>query len=123
MRVGQGDQTTLRNSIGYSPHQVTTNATYRSDGLSWQWQLQYLGKTKNDPDAADNAFDFPNVGDVLFVNTSIGYEVNDRLELRFIVDNVFDQDTPFPVPANGGTVTYFDGILGRYFKASASVRF
>lgn len=123
-RVGQGDLQTLRDSVGYSKHQVTTNITYRNRGLAWQWQFQYIGPTSVDPDASPDTYEFPRVGDVLFVNTSLGYDVSDNLRLNFIVDNVFDTRNPFPSGgAAGGTVTYFDGIRGRYFKVGASVRF
>ena len=44
---------------------------------------------------------------------------------RFLVDvdNIFDQSAPYPVPANGGSVTYFTGVLGRYFRFGAGVHF
>ena len=122
-RVGRGDITTLDTSIGYSEHQGTANVTYKNEGLAWQWQFQYIGEALNDPDLGENAFDFPEVEDVLFVNTSINYDVTDRFRVSFIVDNVFDTKQPFPVPGNGGTVTYFDGIRGRYFRAGARVKF
>lgn len=123
VRVGQGDQTTLRDSIGYSKHQATVNLSYRNGGLNWQWQAQYFGKTKNDPDSPPSTYEFPNVGAVTYFNTSLSYRLNDRFSVRFIVDNVFDKGAPFPVPANGGRLTYFDGIMGRYFKVGANVRF
>jgi iron complex outermembrane recepter protein len=122
-RVGLGDVLTLNTSIGYSEHQGTANVTYKNEGLSWQWQFQYIGEALNDPDLPDNAFDFPEVEDVMFVNTSLSYDVNDRFRLTLIVDNVFDTRQPFPVPANGGTVTYFDGIRGRYFRVGARAKF
>lgn len=121
--VGVGDLTTLRNSIGYSPHQFTANVTYRNRGLSFQIQAQYFGSTLNDPDQPLDAFEFPRVEDVVYFNTSIGYNVNEQLRLNLIVDNVLDASNPFPTPANGGSVTYFDGIRGRYFRFGATVRF
>ena len=45
------------------------------------------------------------------------------MTFRLVVDNIFDTKPPFPVPAFGGSVSYFPGILGRYFRAGASVRF
>lgn len=122
-RVGLGDITTFSTGIGYSEHQGTTNITYKNKGFSWQWQLQYIGEAFNDPDAGENAFEFPKVDDVLFVNSSVYYDVNDRFRVSMIVDNVFDTKQPFPVPANGGTVTYFDGIRGRYFRFGARAKF
>ncbi|WP_114951332.1 TonB-dependent receptor domain-containing protein [Sphingosinicella terrae] len=122
-RAGLSDITTLRGSIGYSKHQFTANATYRNEGLAWQVQAQYFGPALNDPDAEPDAFDFPRVESVVFINSSLSYNVNDRLTVRFIVDNVFDTKNPFPTPANGGVVTYFDGVRGRYFRFGAGVRF
>lgn len=123
VRVGSGDLTTLRNSIGYSKHQATTNITYVNEGFAWQWQFQYIGKTKNDPDAPDSAYQFPTVDDVMFVNTSVNYDVTENFRVSFIVDNVFDTKNPFPTTANGGVVTYWDGVRGRYFKFGAGVKF
>jgi outer membrane receptor protein involved in Fe transport len=122
-RVGQGDLTTLRGGIGYSKHQATANLTYRNEGLTWQWQAQYLGRTLNDPDAEEGTYEFPEVDAVTFVNTSLDYQVNDRIGVRLVVDNVLDTKNPFPTPALGGTVTYFPGILGRNFKFSARLKF
>ncbi len=117
------DRTTLRRSIGYSKHQFTANATYRNEGFAWQWQAQYIGPALFDPDEEPGNRDIPGVGDVVFFNTSLNYTVDDPLTLRFIVDNVFDTDPPFPSPGGGGRVTYFDGILGRYLKVGARLTF
>lgn len=122
-RVGLGDVTTLATSIGYSEHQATANLTYKNEGFSWQWQAQYIGEAFNDPDADENAFDVPKVDDVVFFNTSLSYQLDDRFRFSLIVDNVFDTKQPFPAPANGGSVTYFDGIRGRYFRFGAGVKF
>ena len=122
-RVGLGDLTTLATSIGYSEHQATANLTYRNEGFAWQWQAQYIGEAFNDPDAAENAFDFPKVDDVVFLNTSLSYAINDRFRFSLVVDNVFDTKQPFPAPAGGGSVTYYDGIVGRYFRFGAGMKF
>ena len=73
----------------------------------------------------------PRLDDVMFVNTGINFNIAGALNrnigkgmtLRFVVDNVFDTKPPFPVPAFGGSVTSLPGILGRYFRAGASVKF
>lgn len=122
-RVGAGDRTTLRNSIGYSPHKATVSAGYTNGMFSWSWQWQYIGKTKNDPDAPDSTYEFPTVPAVSYFNTTLGANVDKRFGLRLIVNNVFDKRPPFPVPANGGTTTYFDSFLGRSFRVGANVKF
>lgn len=122
-RVGEGDLTTLRNSIGYSPHKATVNATYSNQGLAMTLQWLYFGKTRNDPDQPIEAYEFPTVKAVSYFNGSISYDVTRQLNLRFIVDNIFDEGLPFPAPANGGSVTYIDGAIGRVFRFGAQLRF
>jgi iron complex outermembrane receptor protein len=43
------------------------------------------------------------------------------------VDNVFNAKAPYPYPAGNdltnGTSTYFQGILGTYFRVGAGVHF
>jgi len=122
-RVGEGDLTTLRRSIGYSKHQATTNLTYRNRGFLAQLQAQYIGPALFDPDEQPNNRDYPGVDGVTFFNAAVQYDINERFQLRLVVDNLFDTDPPFPSPGGGGRVTYFDGILGRYFKVGARARF
>ena len=64
-----------------------------------------------------------NIDAVVFVNAGVSFNVNDRMTFRIVVDNIFNTTPPFPVPAFGGSVSYFPGILGRYFRAGASVHF
>lgn len=123
LRVGQGDRTTLRNAIGYSPHKANANLYYTVPGFTWAWQWQYFGPTRVDPDEPANNRDFPNVGSVSFFNTTLAADVAKSFTLRLVINNLFDARTPFPTPAGGGTTTYFDGILGRNFRISATARF
>jgi outer membrane receptor protein involved in Fe transport len=123
LQVGTSDLTTLDTSIGYSKHQFTANATYRNAGFSWQWQAQYIGPALIDPDAADDTYEFPGNGSSVLFNSSMSYNINDRFRVSFVVDNVFNSAPPFPRPAGGGSVTYFDQIRGRYFRFGAGVRF
>ncbi|MEK7415388.1 MAG: TonB-dependent receptor, partial [Planctomycetota bacterium] len=122
-RVGTGDLTTLRSSIGYSKHKATVNLTYHNEAFTWQWQALYYGPAKFDPDELPDTRDYPGVSSVTFFNTTVALDVNDRFGLRFIVDNVFDKAPPFPSPGGGGSITYFRGLLGRYFKVGANVKF
>jgi outer membrane receptor protein involved in Fe transport len=123
LQVGTSDITTLSTSIGYSRHQATGNLTYRNKGVSVQWQTQYFGKAKIDPDADENTYQFPTIKAVFLHNASVNYTINDQLRLNFVVDNVFDRKKPFQVPASGGTVTYFDAVRGRYFRIGAGFKF
>ena len=123
VRVGSGDRSTLRNSPGYSPHKGTVNATYLNSGFGVSLQWLYFGKTRNDPDQPKSAYEFPTIEAVSYFNGSVSFDVDKKYSLRFIVDNIFDKGAPFPAPADGGTVTYIDGIIGRTFRVGTSLRF
>jgi outer membrane cobalamin receptor len=122
VRVGQGDLTTLRRSIGYSKHQATTNLTYRNEGFRAQLQAQYIGPALFDPDEEPDNREFRGVGDVVFLNTSVSYDINDRFSVRFIVDNLWIRSHRSRRRA-GWSRDVLRRILGRYFKAGASVKF
>lgn len=122
-RIGLGDLTTLRGGIGYSKHQATASIAYNNNAFGAFLQVEYIGKAKVDPDAGPTVYEYPTRDAVAFVNTSVSYDVNEQFQLRFIVDNVFDTNAPWPAPAGGGVRTYFDGLMGRYFKVAATTKF
>ncbi|MGL3821053.1 TonB-dependent receptor domain-containing protein [Sphingopyxis sp. R3-92] len=112
-------------AIGYSKHQGVLTLDYRDDSFGLFTQLDYTGKAKINPQAAPNFYpdglgDLPSV---LFVNMGASVRVGDRFGLRLTVDNVFDKQPPYPYPATGGTITYFSGVMGRYFRLGASASF
>lgn len=115
--------TTTDGSIGYSRHQAAVSVSYNNEGFGAFTQVNYFGKAQFDPDAAEDFQNPSGVEDIAFVNMGLSYEINDRFGVRFVVDNVFDTKPPFPSPAGGGTITYFPGVLGRYFRFGASVGF
>jgi len=118
-----GTFTNTAGEIGLSKHKGLANFTYSDKTFNALIGLSYLGKARYSNTEAENFRTPSKVGDVLFVNTSVGFNVAERFQLRFVVDNVFDTKPPFPAPVGGGTITYFRGILGRYFRAGATVSF
>ena len=122
-RVGLGDIDITRGQIGQPKHSGTANLTYNAGGFSALVQAQYFGKSRFDVNEAANARDPAGVSDWWLFNATLGYDVNRQFGMRFIVDNVFDRTPPYPVPAGGGTVTYYSGVLGRYFRIQATTRF
>jgi outer membrane receptor protein involved in Fe transport len=99
------------------------NLNYDNGPVGLFTSVNYTGKVKRDPDAPADFYQFPTRDAVVFVNGGINFDVAKRFGLRFTVDNIFDTKPPYPSPAGGGVVSYFPGILGRYFRAGASVRF
>ncbi|MBX7483226.1 TonB-dependent receptor [Qipengyuania sp. 6D47A] len=122
-RVGTGDLSTLRGGIGYSKHQGTVGVTYENDNWGAFTQFQYIGKAVVDADAAPTTFEFFERDDIVYVDAGISFKTDEDFVFRFIVENLFDSEAPFPAPAGGGVVTYFDGIMGRYFKVAATFGF
>ncbi|MBL44792.1 MAG: TonB-dependent receptor [Sphingomonadaceae bacterium] len=122
-RVGSGDLTTLRGDVGYSKHQGTVGVTYENDNWGAFTQFQYIGKAVVDPDAEPTAFQFFERDDIVYMDAGISFKTEEDFVFRFIVENVFDRNAPYPSPAGGGVVTYFDGIMGRYFKVAATFGF
>jgi iron complex outermembrane receptor protein len=110
-------------SIGYSRHQAAANLSYHNRGFGAFVNVNYFGKAETDPDEAENFRDPRGVKDVAFVNMGVSYEIAKKFGMRLVVDNVFDTRPPFPAPAGGGTITYFPGVLGRYFRVGATVGF
>lgn len=122
LRIGEGAVSTQRDSVGYSPNKATLDAGYSNGSFNGSLRWRYLGHALKDPDAAPDTYEFSRVPGVSFFDTTFGVTVNKQLNLRFIVNNLFDKGIPFPAPAAGGVVTYFEGIYGRSFQASASIK-
>jgi iron complex outermembrane receptor protein len=124
------EPTRTHHTIGYPKHSFVANLNYQNGPFGWFTSLNYTGKVDQAADEPENFREHPRLDDVMFVNTGISFDVaslnrkyGKGMTFRFIVDNVFDTKPPSPVPAFGGSVTYFPGILGRYFRAGASVKF
>ena len=84
-----------------------------------------------DPDAAENFREHPKYDAFTYINGGVSFDVNNiagrglgkGITFRIVVDNIFDAKPHFPFPAGGGSVTYFPGELGRYFRFGANVHF
>lgn len=111
--------------IGYSKHQGVLTASYSNETFGFFTQASYIGEAKINVQAVDNFY--PNglndIDDVVFVNMGANVNVNEQLELRLVVDNVFDTKPPFPFPASGGVQTYFRGVLGTFVRMGATMKF
>lgn len=117
------EPTIINGQIGYPKHSAVLNLNYENGPLGLFTSFNYTGKVKVDPNVADNFYEHPTRDSVVFVNSGVSFDVGKRMTLRFLVDNVFDKKPPEFVPAGGGVVTYFPGILGRYFRFGAAVHF
>jgi iron complex outermembrane recepter protein len=124
--------THLSGSIGYPHHSAVLNVNYQRGAVGLFSSFNYTGKSQIDPDAAPNHYDTPTRDAVVFVNSGISFDIANHsggkglgkgVTFRFMVDNVFNTKPPYPSPAGGGVVTYFPGILGRYYRAGVATHF
>lgn len=113
----------IDDSIGYSRDKGILTLSYDSKKFSSQVQVNYIGGAAIDPNASADFYSVPRVGAFTFVNLSAAYNVTDRFTFNFDVDNLFNAKPPYPYPASGGTSTYFQGVLGTYFRIGAGVHF
>ena len=62
------------------------------------------------------------VGRWWVINSSVAYYVTDRINVRVVINNVFDKEPPFPALAGAAanftasTSYYFAGIIGRTYQ-------
>ncbi|MGR4891433.1 TonB-dependent receptor domain-containing protein [Sphingopyxis sp. LARHCG72] len=114
---------TNNGEVGYSRHQAVATIDYNNKGFSTFLQANYTGPAVFDADASETFQDPNGVGSFVYFNAGMTYRIDKAFSIRFVVDNLFDRKPPFPSPTGGGTVTYFPGVLGRYFRVGASIGF
>jgi len=131
----QADETstpvTNDGSIGYPHHSAVVNLNYQNGPIGLFSSIVYTSSVEIDPDTAPDFREHPKYNAFTYVNGGVSFDINNiagrgigkGMTFRFVVDNIFDAKPDFPFPAAGGTVTYFPGELGRYFRAGASVKF
>ncbi|GFE88921.1 TonB-dependent receptor domain-containing protein [Steroidobacter agaridevorans] len=122
-RVGLGDLDRQAGEVGTSRDQGSLTLNYSVKDLSLSLQTQYMGPARWDVDEQIDTRNFAEIGEWWLFNLSAGYRLNENITTRVFVDNVFDREAPFPVPAAGGTVAYYDGIFGRSYAMSVNYTF
>jgi outer membrane receptor protein involved in Fe transport len=110
-------------TIGYPHHSAVLNMSYENGPYLFTTTLNYTGPVNQFSQEVPNFREFERLKGVVFVDMGLAVNVNDRMRLRFLVDNIFNTSPPFPVPAAGGSVSYFEGILGRFYRVGASISF
>jgi outer membrane receptor protein involved in Fe transport len=110
-------------TLGYPRHSAVVNVNYTDDMLTVYTSFNYTGGVDQFVDTPGGTNEHQRLKSVIYTNAGLKFEINKKYRLFLDVDNVFDIGVPYPVPANGGSVTYFPGILGRYFRFGAGVHF
>jgi iron complex outermembrane receptor protein len=102
---------------------------YVNQGFSWDWQGIFIGpmNLSNQNTSVDQ--NYLTVGHWWLINSTLGMKFTPQLQARFIVDNVFNKQPPFPAIAGTGgnfanaTSQYFSGIIGRALQLSVDYKF
>jgi iron complex outermembrane receptor protein len=102
---------------------------YANGGFSWDWQGIFIGPMNLSNQNKTGDQDYMTVGHWWLINSTIGMKFTPQLQARFIVDNVFNKQPPFPAIAGTGgnfanaTTQYFSGIIGRAMQISVDYKF
>jgi iron complex outermembrane receptor protein len=102
---------------------------YVNHGFSWDWQGIFIGAMNLDNALVTGDQNYMTVGHWWLINSTLAMKFTPQLQARFIVDNVFNKQPPFPaLEGTGGnfanaTSQYFSGIIGRALQLSVDYRF
>jgi len=121
--VAGSNPTHTAGSLGYPIDSFSTTLNYVNGPLSLFTNVNYTGPVNQFNDEAANFRQNERIKSFTFVNGGGSYEFGGRFRIFADVDNIFDAKPPFPVPAGGGAITYFPGVLGRFYRIGAGVHF
>jgi iron complex outermembrane receptor protein len=119
----------ISGQIGYSKSKGSIDILYANQGFSWDWQGIFIGPAQFSNQNTPTSQDILGVGSWWLINSTLGMKVTPAFQVRFIIDNVFNKQPPFPAIAGTGgnyapgTTTYFQGILGRTLQLSVDYKF
>jgi iron complex outermembrane recepter protein len=119
----------ISGQIGYSKSKGSIDLLYANRGFSWDWQGIFIGPANFNNQNTETSQNILGVGAWWLINSTLGMKFNPQFQVRFIIDNVFNKQPPFPALATTGgnyapaTSVYFAGILGRSLQLSADYKF
>ena len=119
----------ISGQIGYSKSKGSIDLLYANKGFSWDWQGIFTGPANFNNQNTPTSLDILGVGSWWLINSTVGMKFTPALQARFIVDNVFNKQPPFPAIAGTGgnfanaTSVYFSGILGRTLQLQVDYKF
>lgn len=123
---GSGNAVDLAGLIGQSEQRLNLNATWRKGDWTVFNQLRWLDSAVFDNSDGEFSRSISGVDDWAVVNTTVAYAFNENIDFQLTIDNLFDEEPPFPATAgnaNAGISTYLPGVLGRYLTFAVRARF
>ena len=116
-------KTNNQGTLGYPKNSFSTTLNYLNGPVSLFANVNFSGTVTQGVDEVKDFREHQKISSFTYVNTGFRFDVNSRFRFFGDIDNIFGSKPPFPVPAFGGSVTYFPGVLGRYFRFGAGVHF
>ena len=110
-------------TLGYPKDSAVVNINYSNGPLNLYTTFNYTGPVDQFTDTPAGFAEHQHLQSVIFTDAGFRFDVNQHFRFFIDVDNVFNKGVPFPVPAFGGSVTYFPGVLGRFYKFGAGYHF
>jgi outer membrane receptor protein involved in Fe transport len=107
----------------------TFDVNYHKAWFQWYWQARYIGPMNFDNQNTATSQNILGVSHWWLINSTLTFNVNNHFTTRFIVNNVFNKEPPFPAIAGTGgnfassTSLYFAGIIGRTYLLSLQYQF
>ena len=127
--VATASPVSLAGEIGESKSRGSLDLRYLNRQFSWDWQAIFIGPALFSTQESTTSQNVLGVGAWWVINSTVDFKVTPALQVRVIVDNLFDKQPPYPALAEAGqsfanaTTTYFSGILGRAFQLQADYKF
>jgi iron complex outermembrane recepter protein len=112
--------------LGLYKHKGVIDLTWRKHQLYALWQANFTGPAVWANAVPANFSAIKGVGAWWLNDLTLGYRLDAHLKLQLTIDNLFDKQAPYPLPVTPygpDYYSYWSGLLGRYFKATASYRF
>jgi iron complex outermembrane receptor protein len=117
------------NNPGPTKSKGSIDVLYANRGFSWDWQGIFIGTMNLDNSLVTGTQNYLTVDHWWLINSTLGMKFTPQLQARFIIDNVFNKQPPFPaLSATSGnfanaTSLYFSGIIGRALQLSVDYKF
>jgi iron complex outermembrane recepter protein len=117
------DLTENAGQIGYSKHQVSGSVSYSSGIFGLNLQGQYLSPAVFDTQEPADYRDVPGVKGFFVLNSNVSVDIDKRYSLQFNVENLLDVKIPkYSGSSSAALSAYSQGLIGRYFSVTVSVK-
>jgi iron complex outermembrane receptor protein len=110
-------------TLGFPKNSWVGTLNYNNGRLNLFANLNYTGRVNQGVEEVEGFREHQRLNAFLVTNAGFRLDIDEHFRVFGNVDNLFDKKPPFPVPAFGGSTTYFTGVVGRFIRFGAGVHF